>query len=110
MAVGAIAMSVSTIIVAANAQLLRGLTLRHASAADAQAIPQSRLKEAPMTQAPRTAIDPVCGMTVEIEHAKVAGLTAEHDGTTYYFCGRGCKLDFEEERGKHLEPGYTPTM
>jgi Cu2+-exporting ATPase len=37
MAVGAIAMSASTIIVAANAQLLRGLRLRHAPAAPAAA-------------------------------------------------------------------------
>ncbi len=31
-----------------------------------------------------TAIDPVCGMTVEIETAK---FSHEHEGTTYYFCG-----------------------
>ena len=33
------------------------------------------------------AIDPVCGMEVDME---TATLTSEHDGTTYYFCGKGC--------------------
>jgi hypothetical protein len=36
------------------------------------------------------AIDPVCGMEVVME---TATLTSEHDGTTYYFCGKGSKLD-----------------
>lgn len=63
-----------------------------------------------MTPEQRTAVDPVCGMTVVIEHATVAGLTAEHDGTTYYFCGRGCKLDFEDEPGKYLDPSHQPTV
>ena len=56
------------------------------------------------------ALDPVCGMTVDIEAARARNLVAEHDGTTYYFCGRGCKLDFEEEPAKFLDPGYVPSM
>jgi P-type Cu+ transporter len=56
------------------------------------------------------AIDPVCGMTVDPENARAAGLTVEHDGTTYYFCSRGCMLEFGDDPGKHLEPGYTPSM
>jgi YHS domain-containing protein len=51
------------------------------------------------------AIDPVCGMEVDTE---TATLTSEHDGTTYYFCGKGCKLDFDEDPGTYLDPGYTP--
>ncbi len=42
-----------------------------------------------------SAIDPVCGMTVDT--ANPPGGTFKHDGTTYYFCGRGCRLDFEED-------------
>jgi Cu+-exporting ATPase len=61
--------------------------------------------------APATeALDPVCGMTVDIEQARSRNLTAEHDGKTYYFCSRGCKLDFEEDPGKYFDPSYVPTM
>jgi putative ABC transport system ATP-binding protein len=40
------------------------------------------------------ATDPVCGMTVEREHA--AG-RLERNGRTYYFCSRGCRQEFEEQ-------------
>jgi Cu+-exporting ATPase len=56
------------------------------------------------------ALDPVCGMTVDMEDAGSRHLTAEHEGTTYYFCSRGCKLDFEEDPGTYLDPGYVPSM
>ena len=36
------------------------------------------------------ATDPVCGMALEREEA----VTAERDGTTFYFCSRGCRLEF----------------
>jgi YHS domain-containing protein len=58
----------------------------------------------------RTATDPVCGMTVDIEHAVRADLTAEHRRVTYYFCGKGCKLDFIDDAEKYLEPGHKPSM
>ena len=38
------------------------------------------------------AIDPVCEMAVEREKA----VTAVRDGITYYFCSRGCRLEFLE--------------
>lgn len=63
-----------------------------------------------MTQDHPTAIDPVCGMTVEIETAIAAALTAEHDGVSYYFCGRGCKLEFGDDPAKYVDPSYTPSM
>ena len=53
------------------------------------------------------AIDPVCGMEVETETAQH---TNEHDGKTWYFCGKGCKLDFEEEPARYLDPGYRPQV
>ena len=52
-----------------------------------------------------TAIDPVCGMTVETETAKN---THEHEGTTYYFCGKGCMLEFRDDPEKYLDPLYVP--
>jgi YHS domain-containing protein/uncharacterized membrane protein YraQ (UPF0718 family) len=38
-----------------------------------------------------TAVDPVCGMTVPVEGAQH---TAVHEGTTYSFCGPGCREHF----------------
>jgi Cu+-exporting ATPase len=57
-----------------------------------------------------TALDPVCGMTVDIAEARKKGLEVNHDGTDYYFCGKGCKLDFEEDPDRYLDPSYHPSM
>ena len=38
------------------------------------------------------AVDPVCGMTVEVGSARHK---VDHDGTTYYFCCAGCLKAFE---------------
>ena len=54
--------------------------------------------------------DPVCGMDVNPEVASAQGLTAEHAGTTYYFCGRGCLLDFTDDPERILSPDYEPHM
>ena len=51
-------------------------------------------------------IDPVCGMEVQTETAQN---TAEHEGTTYYFCSKGCRLEFGDEPDKYLDPEYQPT-
>jgi xanthine dehydrogenase accessory factor len=42
-------------------------------------------------RAPGTAIDPICGMEVDIATARWA---AERDGQTYYFCAPGCRRAF----------------
>lgn len=52
------------------------------------------------------ATDPVCGMQVDMDNAQH---TAEHEGTTYYFCSRGCKLDFEEDPERYIDTAYTPS-
>ncbi|HVL06221.1 MAG TPA: XdhC family protein [Acidimicrobiales bacterium] len=53
---------------------------------------------APVMAAPRaepdTAVDPVCGMTVEIASAADR---FEHDGVTYWFCASGCRRRFERD-------------
>ena len=54
--------------------------------------------------------DPVCGMDVNPEFAQSQGLSAEHEGQTYSFCGRGCMLDFTEDPQRILDPGYEPHM
>jgi xanthine dehydrogenase accessory factor len=45
-------------------------------------------------EAPATALDPICGMTVEIATARH---TAEHAGRTWYFCCGGCRTRFLAE-------------
>jgi xanthine dehydrogenase accessory factor len=40
------------------------------------------------------AVDPVCGMTVEVGSARHK---VDHEGTTYYFCCAGCLKAFESD-------------
>jgi YHS domain-containing protein len=51
------------------------------------------------------AIDPVCGMEVETYRAH---FTAEYEGQTFYFCSRGCMLDFQEDPEQYLDPDNPP--
>jgi xanthine dehydrogenase accessory factor len=39
-------------------------------------------------------LDPVCGMTVDRDHARHL---AEHDGVVYAFCSLGCRTRFVKE-------------
>jgi P-type Cu+ transporter len=55
-------------------------------------------------------VDPVCGMSVQLVIARPAGLTTVHEGTEYGFCGRGCRLEFEDDPATYLSPGHIPTM
>jgi Cu+-exporting ATPase len=50
---------------------------------------------------PSSAIDPVCGMTVEVASADHVH---EHDGTTYYFCNPRCKSRFAADPLSFLDP------
>ena len=56
---------------------------------------------------PGIAIDPVCGMQVVIEDAPHV---SEYEGNTYYFCAKGCRLDFEDDPERILAPDYEPSM
>lgn len=69
------------------------------------------MKEASISELPMIeAIDPVCGMTVEISQAVAAGLTTEHEGKAFYFCGKGCLLEFRDDPGTYLDASYRPSM
>ena len=57
--------------------------------------------------APGLATDPVCGMEVRIEGAQH---TADYEGQTYYFCGRGCRLEFQDDPARFFEADYRPSM
>ncbi len=59
--------------------------------------PQAVEEESSVT--PATAIDPVCGMTVQVAGAQH---THEHEGRTYYFCCGGCRLRFMKNPTKFL--------
>jgi len=48
------------------------------------------------------AIDPVCGMTVEVGTAKH---TVDHEGTTYYFCAPGCTRAFKKDPSDFIGSG-----
>jgi len=55
------------------------------------------LKETPAEFA---ALDPVCGMTVDMRTA----ITHAHAGDSYYFCSAGCRTRFAAEPAKYLAP------
>ena len=61
-------------------------------------------------QASPMAHDPVCGMDVNPEVARAAGLAVEHEGQSYYFCGRGCRLEFLDDPKRFFDPDYLPQM
>ena len=46
------------------------------------------------------AIDPVCGMTVEIASAH---FSSEYNSKTYYFCAAGCKRSFDKGPEKYVQ-------
>ena len=48
---------------------------------------------------PEAAVDPVCGMTVEVEAAR---FVSQHDGVTYYFCCQACNDAFDKHPSDHL--------
>jgi YHS domain-containing protein len=72
------------------------------------------------------AIDPVCGMEVQVAPNALTTLillsdlpnvaqpgrhhgVAEGAGERFYFCGRGCLLDFQDEPARFLDAGFQPS-
>jgi Cu+-exporting ATPase len=45
------------------------------------------------------AIDPVCGMSVDPDHAEYRSF---QKGETYYFCSAGCKETFDKDPAKYI--------
>ena len=54
-----------------------------------------------------TAIDPVCGMTVD---PATAAAKADHAGKTYYFCSKHCAHAFQQEPSRYLSGAHKPAM
>ena len=46
-----------------------------------------------MANTTASAIDPVCGMTVDTSNSQCS----EHGGESYYFCCKGCQTRFEND-------------
>ena len=46
-----------------------------------------------------TVKDLVCDMDIDPE---TAAATSEYNGTTYYFCAAGCKVDFDADPQKYV--------
>ena len=55
-------------------------------------------------------VDPVCGMRVGPGVATEKGLHRRYEDVDYYFCGKGCYLDFGDDPERILDPSYVPTM
>ncbi len=47
-------------------------------------------------------VDPVCRMTVDLDHARAKGLVSPHAGSEYGFCSPGCKRAFERDPQRYL--------
>jgi YHS domain-containing protein len=51
---------------------------------------------------PEKLVDPVCGMTVDVDGAEAAGLLLELEGRTWAFCGPGCQRSFVASPGAYI--------
>jgi len=58
------------------------------------------------SEAPATVIDPVCGM--DVTPGDAAGGSAEHAGTTYWFCHPSCRERFVADPARFLGKPKTP--
>ena len=54
------------------------------------------------TEAVKSAVDPVCGMSVNLETAEIRATIA---GQQYYFCAEGCRKAFVDNPDKFLKAG-----
>jgi cation transport ATPase/YHS domain-containing protein len=82
-AVGALLMSLSTVIVAINSQTLR----------------KYEPKAVAFLEEKRTVKDPVCGMELE---PKTAYSKIQHEGQTFFFCSKDCERRFKANPEKYL--------
>ena len=57
--------------------------------------------ETTLRDSPTKITDPVCGMDVEPGRTK---LVSVHKGHSYWFCAEACRMAFEANPKKYLEP------
>jgi Cu2+-exporting ATPase len=82
-AIGALVMSLSTVIVALNSQTLR----------------KYEPKTEEFAEKKHLSTDPVCGMRVKPEEAYSS---IEHDGYIIYFCSKDCEEEFQKNPHKYI--------
>lgn len=87
-----IALSVLAALVQARATLAAPVTLATAE------VP--RAAEVPAPAEAGDALDPICGMSVDIATALYH---SDHQGQRYYFCCAGCQRRFEQEPQRYVE-------
>lgn len=78
--------------------ILAEIVERHAAGRDETSAAESAAEGA--DEAPREAVDPVCGMTVQVEGARH---TATWEGRTWYFCCGGCRERFLAAPGDYAD-------
>ncbi len=54
--------------------------------------------------------DPVCGMAVKPDDARAKGLNTTYEGREYFFCGKGCFLEFADDPSRFFKADYIPQM
>ena len=87
----------SEIALSIAAEMLQVRRERQATTAQAA---ERAVSDAPSPEsAPLEAIDPVCGMTVEVATARY---TAQHETQSYYFCSARCRESFQQEPERYL--------
>ena len=109
--IAAAAMAMSSLSVVSNSNRLRAFR-SHALPAPAGAETAVEPKVEVATEIPlpegdemaneTTAVDPVCGMSVETATAEYRSF---RDGKAYYFCSAGCKESFDRDPARYLTPG-----
>lgn len=73
--------------------------------ASAAALPSAQQQSVASTVTTGSAIDPVCGMSVDIASAE---FFCEHQGSSYYFCCAGCQHGFEKAPEQYLAAAGAP--
>jgi Cu+-exporting ATPase len=96
------AMALSSLSVVTNSNRLHGFRVQSANVASSAEVVDPVVEVGSFQ--PDKAIDPVCGMEVDPEHAVA---TVEANGTTYYFCSTGCRDEFLARRGESQRLGVS---